>query len=337
MLSPLRRSGFTLVELLVVIAIIGILVALLLPAVQSAREAARRMQCGNNLKQMALAIHNYENANGTFPAACLASRPASVWAWGHSWHVAILPYTEQTNLYEQFDFKGISSPSTGLIYQSGSSKHNVDNGRLLAGLQIPYMRCPSTPLPAMVLKGTIVPGEAGAMSPNYTAIHGAIDHQSAENRDNSGQQHGAKGIMSRGGILRPHVFTTMGEVRDGTTNTILIAEQSDYCRDSNGEQRDCRSDFGHSFTMGATLNNEASDSRWFNGTTVRYPINTKAWNMTGIGDQFYGCNRPIQSAHGGGAQVALGDGSVHMLKDGLDLVTLFRMANRDDMQIVTGF
>jgi hypothetical protein len=189
----------------------------------------------------------------------------------------------------------------------------------------------------MVLKGTVVPGSAGAMSPNYTAIHGAIDHKSAQNRDSSGQQHGVRGIMSRGGIMQPHVFTTMGEVRDGTTNTILIGEQSDYCRDSSGAQRDCRSDFGHSFSMGATLNNEASDSRWFNGTTVRYPINTKAWNMTGIGDEYYGCNRPLQSAHGNGVQVALGDGSVHMLNEGLDLQVLFNLSNRDDMRVVSGF
>src|SRR5688572_27028117 len=103
------REGFTLVELLVVIAIIGVLVALLLPAVQSAREAARRMQCQNNLKQFGLALHNYHDANMAFP-------PSSVWKQeahiaelnssnlGPNWIIMILPYMEQQSLFDSFDF-----------------------------------------------------------------------------------------------------------------------------------------------------------------------------------------------------------------------------------------
>ena len=99
------RGGFTLVELLVVIAIIGILVALLLPAVQSAREAARRMQCQNNLKQLALALHNYHTAHATFP-------PAGFYDGGGangstlSWHTTVLPFIEQQNLYDALDRDG---------------------------------------------------------------------------------------------------------------------------------------------------------------------------------------------------------------------------------------
>src|SRR6187200_2715856 len=89
------RRGFTLIELLVVIAIIGVLIALLLPAVQAAREAARRMQCTNNLKQMALAVHNYHDANQTFPYAYQQSI---------SHHARLLPYMEQSPLYEQVNF-----------------------------------------------------------------------------------------------------------------------------------------------------------------------------------------------------------------------------------------
>src|SRR5689334_15791940 len=91
------RRGFTLVELLVVIAIIGVLVALLLPAVQAAREAARRAQCSNNLKQLSLALHNYENTHNTLPPAGIDSNQMS-------WVVLLLPYFEQQNLYSQFNF-----------------------------------------------------------------------------------------------------------------------------------------------------------------------------------------------------------------------------------------
>ena len=75
---------------------------------------------------------------------------------------------------------------------------------------------------------------------------------------------------------------------------------------------------------------DSIDDRWFNTTTIRYPINYRAWNTTGIGDQYYACNRPIQSAHSGGAQVALGDGSVRFLYEEMDLKTLYNLANRDD-------
>src|SRR5690349_9479449 len=118
-----RRRAFTLVELLVVIAIIGILVAMLLPAVQSAREAARRMQCSNNLKQMGLALHNYNAANGVFPSGSRSHYSDTSWTWGHAWGVAILPYTEQVNLYDKFDMvgsKSVNGKHTGLLYQSTS-------------------------------------------------------------------------------------------------------------------------------------------------------------------------------------------------------------------------
>src|SRR5437667_2508123 len=96
------RRGFTLIELLVVIAIIGVLIGLLLPAVQKVREAANRITCQNNLKQMALAIHNYENANGQFPPTYLDALAGS--PPGHSWAPYLFPYLEQGNLVRTYDF-----------------------------------------------------------------------------------------------------------------------------------------------------------------------------------------------------------------------------------------
>ncbi|MBN2291168.1 MAG: DUF1559 domain-containing protein [Pirellulales bacterium] len=315
------------------IAIIGILIALLLPAVQAAREAARRAQCSNNLKQIGLAMLNYESANNAFPPGCSSHGDAGAWTWGFAWGVFIMPYTEQDSAYAQLDTTGETCPGrhTGLIYSNSSATFNVYNGRILHGLPMPHLFCPSSPLQQRVLKvaAPYAPGPEGVASPTYTAITGAVDHQSAINKDGQSNLHRHKGIVSNGGILLPRKGSSFRDITDGSTNTILVGEQSDWCIASNGTQVNCRSDYGHSFTMGC-VPLDSTDDRWFNTTTVRYRINHKDWNSTGIGDQYYACNRPIQSAHPGGAQVALGDGSVRFLGEELDLQTLYDMCNRDD-------
>ncbi|MCA9246332.1 MAG: DUF1559 domain-containing protein, partial [Planctomycetales bacterium] len=338
-----RQAAFTLVELLVVIAIIGVLVALLLPAVQSAREAARRLQCSNNLKQMGLALHNYQSAFKVFPSGSRSHAVANVWTWGFSWHVAILPYTEQTALWDQLDHTGeqgtaagSSLPHTGLIYDNGSTQFNTYNGRLVAGQVISYMACPSSPLDLWGLKGTVVPGNPGAQSPMYTAVTGSIEHVSAEDKQSQGNPHRHVCIRSRGGVLIGNAFLSFRDIRDGATNTILVGEQSDWCRGPNGQPINCRSDYNHSFTMGATPEAH-EDDRWFNTTTVRYEINHKEWSSPGVGNQYYACNRPIQSAHPGGAHVALADGSVHFLIESLDLETLYHLSDRDDGEVIAEF
>jgi prepilin-type N-terminal cleavage/methylation domain-containing protein len=333
----LRQNGFTLVELLVVIAIIGILVALLLPAVQAAREAARRSQCANNLKQLGVAIHNYHDTYRRFPSGTRSHQTVPGWVWGHGWIVAILPYCEQGTLYDQLDMVGVTSPHTGLIYQSSTATHNIYNGQIVAGVTIPVIFCPSSPLNPMVMTGTTVPGPKGAASPTYTATTGAVSHRTAVNKDGQSNQHRARGIQSEGGVLVPHKFLSFRDVTDGAANTVLIAEQSDWCYDAGGTRADCRSDYGHSFMMGTTPEGYTGDDRWFNTTTVRYGVNHKAWNSTGIGEQFYGCNRPIQSIHPGGAQVALTDASVRFLGESLALQTFFDLVNRDDGNSLSSF
>ena len=126
----LRQRGFTLVELLVVIAIIGILVGLLLPAVQAAREAARRMQCQNNLKQLGLSFHNYESATKRFPGGV---GPFGC-CWG-TWQVGVLPYMEQSAMYSIYQNYG-GSDATGIRY-GGAVNRPVTSSR------IPTLTCPS--------------------------------------------------------------------------------------------------------------------------------------------------------------------------------------------------
>ena len=133
-LSPFsrrRRGAFTLVELLVVITIIGILIALLLPAVQAAREAARRLQCANNFRQIGVAMHNYESAHGSFPTGEVYS-PSPVYL-GPAWSASLLPYMEQTAAYEQYNFS------------LGSNGVYAEKNELVGKYRIAAYCCPADP------------------------------------------------------------------------------------------------------------------------------------------------------------------------------------------------
>src|SRR6218665_2658726 len=147
-MRPLRRSGFTLIELLVVIAIIGVLVAILLPAGQQAREAARRSQCQNNIKQIGLALHNYEGTYATFP---FGTRGGTYWSQanvkdGTNWRTMVLPYLDQAGVYNHLDFTasfgaGVT-PANAFCQLNGSPSSNI----VLSRLVVAAFRCPSSAL-----------------------------------------------------------------------------------------------------------------------------------------------------------------------------------------------
>ncbi len=205
------RSGFTLVELLVVIAIIGVLVGLLLPAVQSAREAARRTQCLNNLKQIGLAFHNYQDANGQLPNgsrdgderldsyACCRSRTVSGW----NWCFQILPYMEESGIYNLAPAAEDPTPPDLGRY------HPKEN--LVAQQAVAMYYCPTRRAPAAYGSGKFYRsdyvGNAGQREP------GSIQ---------SGSSTGTKGTVVRGGTDT----VTIERIRDGSSKTLLVGEKA---------------------------------------------------------------------------------------------------------------
>jgi len=190
------RKGFTLVELLVVIAIIGILVAMLLPAVQAAREAARRVQCTNNLKQMALACHSFHDNVRRFPPAqheVIAGE--GNWAWSG----LILPFIEEKDAQDLIDWK-----------YNGASSKNAEAIRTL----LPFYQCPTNPENQLVTCCSNIPGLADAAETNYLCISSTLDNFKGRGWE------GEPGL----GIMYESSDTAVKKVTDGTSHTLLLSE-----------------------------------------------------------------------------------------------------------------
>jgi len=222
-MSNRLRSGFTLVELLVVIAIIGVLVALLLPAVQAAREAARRMQCGNHLKQLALGMHNYHDTHGVFPAAMYGIGDAI--DHRHTWIESLFPFIEQQNVFNQIDFSVLN--------------HQGNNPQVLNAVKLNFLMCPSDPEKGLYpnsREGTYTPHtstitDGQSLGANYVLSAGPMHVNSCPiaamnpNINCLGTRLG-RGIndqaygMTNGGAKS----LDMSACSDGTSNTFLLGE-----------------------------------------------------------------------------------------------------------------
>ena len=319
---PLCRPGFTIVELLVVIAIIGVLAALLLPAVQSAREVSRRSTCSNNMRQVVLATLNHESSHSALPpGGTITGRGAG--AYGHSFWPYVFPYVEQTHLFTQLELKGNSTNggNTGWLGIGG----NETNARALDMVDLTFMVCPSSDIEhtvTLVNPQSDVPTST-VMLPQYVGIAGSVRHESVRPIKTI---EGLPGKVGLGGALRVGERISLRSVLDGTTKTLLFGEQSDWCRQADGTLIHCESSCFHGFLMGPRIVNF---SRQFNLTTLAHPIGEKSWMAEGVAGNC-GPNRAIQSPHPEGAHVALVDGSVHFLASTTDTSVFFALADRDD-------
>ncbi len=316
------KSGFTLVELLVVIAIIGVLVALLLPAVQAAREAARRSSCLNNSKNISLAMHNHHDTLLRFPPGCARDQAhlgthTTGAGWGSSWKVYLLPYVEQTALYSKWRFDGANSGYT-----------HTNNMPLVDKLMLKIYRCPSSPMPEFYKSSN----NAGSiqMFTSYTGIAGS-------NLPGSTFYSGTHGYASGDGVLYANSVTTMASLTDGTSNAFMIGEQSDHMRDANnrpipGSYTAITSQGPHGWTMGAgqILVGTAYTERHFNCTTVAYTINQRGLPNSGGTGHNTGSNIPLASAHPGGCIMGLADGSSRFVSQTTALLTLQQLSNGGD-------
>ncbi len=339
-----NSKGFTLIELLVVIAIIAILIALLLPAVQQAREAARRTQCKNNLKQMGLAFHNYHDVYQVFPMGNQAQN-----GFGVSFFAALLPYFDQAPLYNKLTFSG-SHPGW-----TGAGTGQSVNGPAIRGIVINALICPSSPQDQLVADAG---GGFSQTVPSYVGISGAVDEDRTsaaapgadtdnfvELRQISGANccaaNAQNGFMSAGGMLVANESMGINKATDGTSNIMMIGETSDWVFDAAGAQQDIRGGTPHGWIMGTDGGGRRTgwngpNARQFNLTTVRYAPGTRSYELPGVHNN-HGPNNQLISPHVGGVQGLFADGHVGFLSNNINLPTLKYISTRDDGKVVGEF
>jgi prepilin-type N-terminal cleavage/methylation domain-containing protein/prepilin-type processing-associated H-X9-DG protein len=330
----IKHHGFTLVELLVVIAIIGVLIALLLPAVQAAREAARRIQCANNLKQYGLGIHNYHDVFKRIP-------PAGTGDWGPQqaprigWQVRVLPFTEQTALYEKLNMKLAEVPLQKVYKPKDPNPNDPNTWSQARNHQVPYAQCPDDDFDAFYepwggwaqtsYVGNVgsqqSPSLNGACQPylvpnlHFHAEHGVIPHA------NTTEKYKVSGLFGR--LLFEPI--ALADIRDGSSNTFCVGETLGKCHE----------DKAGWWSFNGMGNAHASTSAPLNTQTTCVSSQDAAEKRLYIFPQCYPTSNwnlswAFRSYHPGGANFLLGDGSVTFIQNDINYNIYQAYGGRDD-------
>ncbi len=339
------RRAFTLIELLVVIAIIAILIALLLPAVQQAREAARRTQCKNNLKQIGLALHNYHDLFNTFPPGYIANSNNASANWqGWSWTTMLLPQFDQAPLYNNFS----NFFSTGMVSALVSTTYNpvVTNNSIVA------MRCPSDSGQQSVNFVDVLP-TVGGTATTYTNLFGRSNYVGNVGWwINTANSNAPTGIVDGVAVTTANYRGVFGEnskiglqsMTDGSSNGLLVGERYSLAA---GGQASIGQPVGHAVWAGAGNRATADGLALVLGDTAGLTLTPNSLT-TKIGTsstssllsyQINGNNKSgsvrgqttgFGSMHTGGAHFLMGDGAVKFLSENLDAVIYRNLGTIND-------
>ena len=338
-----RPGGFTLVELLVVIAIIGVLVGLLLPAVQVAREAARRSSCSNNLKQIGLALHDFESRNKCFPPGVYQGvGGVGGDGLGTTWIAGILPGLEESDTYNKLNLN--------LLWNQTSSFRPT---AVVNAFRSSTLVCPSCPIPRAKSGTVLIPSYAGvAGASDYGFISNVASEGASNNRcpdvpnansvtDSCGCLNGGLSHFWQAPSGRIHnQGWAIKTFTDGLSKVLMVGEQSGWGIESNGNQNECRAGGSFGWATGGYANGGfSSNSRiWTVSkiTSTRHIGTLECEKTSSVsGKSNMDSRTAFRSSHGPGAQFVFADGAVQWLDQSIDNVTYRLLAIRDSSKSTT--